>query len=335
MSVKYAELNDIFDSSSKIVLTTHVIPDGDAIGSEMALKRFLEKKYRNPQVINHSQTPGNLKFLDKDDSIRVFENDRDENEELITDADLIVILDTNEYSRTRSMEQSLINSDAKKICIDHHQDIKPENFNFAISDPESPSTCQILYDYLITEHPDTIDKNISEALYTGIITDTGSFRYPRTTEETFLSCAELVRRGADPVGIYERVYNENSINKIRLMAKYLESFEFHFDNKVGLGMITDKDFLETGADQTDIEGFSSIMMSIKGIVMSIMLVELPHSIKISLRSKGEVIKVNEIAKEFGGGGHINAAGASYFKGDLSELKTKVLSVTRGYLNKII
>lgn len=333
MSVKYTELNDIFNSSSKIVLTTHVVPDGDAIGSEMALKRFLEKKYKNPEVINHSNTPENLKFLDPEDSIRVFENDRDENEELIANADLIVLLDINEFSRTRSMEPSLLNSGAKKICIDHHQDIKLENYNFAISDPESPSTCQILYDYMITEAPDVIDKRISEALYTGIITDTGSFRYPRTTEETFLSCAELVRRGADPVGIYEKIYNENSINKIRLMAKYLESFEFHFDDRLGLGIITDGDFKETLADQTDIEGFSSIMMSIKGIVMSIMLVELPHSIKISLRSKGE-IKVNEIAKEFGGGGHKNAAGASYFKGDISELKTKVLSVAKNYLNQI-
>jgi phosphoesterase RecJ-like protein len=172
---------------------------------------------------------------------------------------------------------------------------------------------------------------MSEALYTGIITDTGSFRYPRTTEETFLCCAELVRQGADPVGIYERIYNENSINKIRLMAKYLESFEFYYGDRLGLGILSAEDFKETQADQTDIEGFSSIMMSIQGIVMSIMLVELPHSIKISLRSKGE-IKVNEIAKEFGGGGHKNAAGASYFKGDISELKTKVLSVAKGYLN---
>lgn len=331
MGEKYKELNKILESSEKIVLTTHVVPDGDAIGSEMAVKLFLEKKYKNPVVINHSQTPDNLKFLDPDDTIRVFEHDQKENEEMIMNADLIVLLDTNEFVRTRSMERSLVSSPAKKVCIDHHQDLRPENYNLAISDPESPSTCQIIYDYLSKESPDSIDKKISEALYTGIITDTGSFRYPRTTEETFLSCAELVRKGADPVRIYEEVYNKNSINKIRLMAKYLDSFEFHYDDRVGLGMITEEDFNETQADQTDIEGFSSIMMSIKGIVMSIMLVELPHSIKISLRSKGE-IKVNEIAKEFGGGGHKNAAGASYLKSDINELRSKVLSITKNYLN---
>ncbi len=330
MGRKYRELNELLVSSKKIVITTHVIPDGDAIGSSMAMKSFLEKNYKNPVVINHSPTPENLKFLDPDESIRVFEDDQTENEQLISEADLIILLDTNEYSRTRSMEQRLINSPAKKLCIDHHQDMQSEKFDLVISDTESPSTCQIVYDYLITEHPDTIDKKISEALYTGIITDTGSFRYPRTTEETFLSCAELVRRGADPVWIYEKIYNENSINKIRLMSRYVSSFEFHYNDRLGLGMLTAEDFAETGADQTDIEGFSSIMMSIKGIVASIMLVELPHSIKISLRSKGD-IPVNEIAKQFDGGGHRNAAGASYYQGNIQELKTKVLSVAKNYI----
>ena len=331
MSLNFRGLSDCIDVSEDVVLTTHVIPDGDAIGSVLAFSRYLKYKGKKVEIINHSPTPKNLSFLPGSNIIKVFEENLDENKKLLFSADTIFLLDTNEFSRARSLEPYVNESTAKKVCIDHHLGLNENNFDFVLSDPLSPSTCQILYDFLDAEDRDTIDTETAECLYTGILTDTGSFRYPRTTEKTFLTCADLIKRGADPVEIYDNIYNVVSISKLKLMSKFIESFNFYYDGKVGIGILTGEDFRECGASQTDIEGLSGLMMSLKEVTLSIMLVELPHSIKLSFRSKGNIM-ANELAKEFQGGGHKNATGASVEKTDIYKLRENIICRIDNYLN---
>ena len=332
MMVKNFHLvNDLIDKSKNVVLTTHLIPDGDAIGSVLAMSEFIKVKGKEAVIINHSPTPDNYSFLDLQKQIRVFKENKEENITLINNADLIFILDTNELSRVKSLETHIRNSGAKKICIDHHMGLNGNNFDVIVSDTTVPATAEILYDYFYKNNPDFINKKIAEYLYVGIMTDTGSFRYPRTTEKTFLICADLIKRGVDPVMIYEKVYCNISISKVKLLARFIESLTMHYDNKLVIGIITEQDFKEFNADVQHVEGFSTFIMNIKNVVAGIVIVELPKSIKLSLRSKGD-IKMNEFAKEFNGGGHVNAAGVSLEKQDVYKVKKTLIESIKNYIN---
>lgn len=324
-------VSELIDKSRKIVLTTHLIPDGDAIGSVLAMSEYLTGRGKEAVIINHSPTPDNYTFLDPQKQIRVFKDNEEEYINLINNADLIFILDTNELSRLKSLEKYIKNSRAKKICIDHHMGLNGNNFDVIVSDTSVPATAEILYDYFYKNDPDFIDKKIAEYLYVGIMTDTGSFRYPRTTEKTFLICADLINRGVDPVMIYEKIYCNISISKVKLLARFIESLTMHYDNKLVIGIITEQDFKEFNADVQHVEGFSTFIMNIKNVVAGIVIVELPKSIKLSLRSKGD-IKMNEFAKEFNGGGHVNAAGVSLEKQDVYKVKKNLIESIKNYIN---
>lgn len=330
MNSGYKEVKDIINNSSRIILTTHVVPDGDAIGSVIAFYEYLKLKGKSPVIINHSPTPFNLKFLDKENSIKVFLENEKENADLIAEADLIIVLDTNEFSRTRSMEEPLRNSPAKKICIDHHTGLKPELYSAYISNTDYPSNCSIIYDYIKDDNDKFITKDIASALYVGIMTDTGSFRHPRTDAEVFIMCADLIRKGADPVSLYEDIYAVTTMENLKLSARFIESLEFYYDNKVVVGIVTQKDFRDLGLNIDHVEGFSSIIMNILGIKIGVVLVELKDNIKISFRSKGD-INVSELAKDFEGGGHKNAAGANVKNVTIQELKNEIIKKLKNYL----
>ena len=331
MVKNFSIVNDLIDKSRKIVLTTHLIPDGDAIGSVLAMLEYLTAKGKEAVIINHSPTPDNYSFLDPQKQIRIFRDNEEENITIINNADLIFILDTNEFSRVKSLEKYIKNSKAKKICIDHHTGLNENNFDVIVSDTLVPATAQILYDYFYRENPNFINKEIAEYLYVGIMTDTGSFRYPRTTKKTFLICADLINRGVDPVMIYEKIYSNISIAKVKLLARLIESLTMHYDNKLVIGIITEQDFRELNADVQHVEGFSTFIMNIENVVAGIVIVELPNSIKLSLRSKGD-IKMNEFAKEFNGGGHVNAAGVSLEKQDIYKVKKNLIESIKTYIN---
>ena len=151
-------VNDLIDKSRKIVLTTHLIPDGDAIGSVLAMTEYLTAKGKEAVIINHSPTPDNCTFLDPQKRIRVFKDNEEENINLINNADLIFILDTNELSRLKSLEKHIRNSGAKKICIDHHMGLNGNNFDVIVSDTSVPATAEILYDFFHKNNPDFINK---------------------------------------------------------------------------------------------------------------------------------------------------------------------------------
>lgn len=323
MKKEFLELKRTIAKSRNIIITTHLIPDGDAIGCELAMYSYLKTKKKNVHIINHSITPDNLTFLDQKKIIKVFPREKEKNEKLIYKADLIFILDTNEYSRTKTMEEHIKKSEAKKICIDHHLGTQKSSFDLIISNTEYPATSQILYEFLISEGKKLITPFVATALYAGIMTDTGSFRYPRTNAKTFLICADLIKKGADPVYVYDMAYCNIAPGKVQLLSRFINSFSFHFDGEVVIGRVTQKDFCDFHSDVQDVEGFSTFLMNLKKVKAGFVLVELNDTIKMSFRSKGN-ISINEFAKLFGGGGHKNAAGASIPKIKLNELENDIV-----------
>lgn len=331
MYTHFKEINDLIERSTKIILTTHIVPDGDAIGSVIAFADYLRLKGKSPVIINHSETPFNLKFLDKNNSIRVFKHNEDENKKLIKEAEIIFILDTNEYSRTKSLEPHINSSKAKKVCIDHHLGLRPEEFTYTVTNTVYPATCQILYEFIKDDDEKFLNAEIASALYVGIMTDTGSFRHSRTTSDVFMVCAELINCGADPVSLYDEVYATSTLENLKLSARFIDSLEFHCQNKIVIGCVTQKDFNELGLDIDHVEGFTAIIMNILGIKIGVLFVELKDNIKISFRSKGDLDMV-KIAKEFGGGGHKNAAGANVKDITLPELKKAVLKKLLKYFD---
>jgi bifunctional oligoribonuclease and PAP phosphatase NrnA len=332
MNKSFKRIRSEIEKANTVVLTTHLLPDGDAIGSEFALYYYILKKGKKVCIINHNESPDHLLFLDEDRIIKRFLDDVDGNTKLINEADLLFVVDTNEYSRIKSMSDAVRNSPAKKICIDHHQGLDKNGYYDFISDTESPATSQILYDFICDDNPDYIDKKIADNLYAGIMTDTGSFKYPRTTEKTFLICADLIKRGTDPVYMYDKIYNNVPTDKVKLLSRFIESLTFHFKGTLAVGIITQQDFMDFHSDVKDVEGFSAFLMSMKNIKAGFLIVELPDSCKISFRSKGN-IKMNEFARIFNGGGHMNAAGATVENSQPVELKERLLGEYKTFLSK--
>lgn len=299
-----AKCLDAFHLADRIVISTHVNPDGDAIGSALGLWNALTERGKTVTVVNHSPTPSNLRFLHGAEHIRVFHPETDFS--LVTSADLICILDVNNPARLEDVGHAVLAAQCLKMVIDHHREPKEFADIYAI-DTDASSACEMIARLLILGGY-KISAATATALYTGIMTDTGNFRFPRTDAELHRLTANLIKSGADPVMIYDRVFNSGSLARTKLLGKALAGVETFYGGKLCVMTVRHSYFEETGAHIEDTEGFVQSTLSIGGVVMGIMFVELSGVIKISVRSKGEVSAVN-VAKEFGGGGHFNAAAA--------------------------
>ncbi|MBI3233357.1 MAG: bifunctional oligoribonuclease/PAP phosphatase NrnA [Bacteroidetes bacterium] len=319
---------DLLSSAKNIIITTHQSPDGDAIGSALGLYHFAKQIGINAIIINTSPTPSNLTFLPSADTIHVFSHEIDD--EAIQKADAIFILDLNSIKRIQTMEESVQRSSAKKVLIDHHQNpvIIPD---IAVIDTGSCSTCELIYKIILASG-ESFSREIATALYTGIMTDTGSFRFSRTTADVFRIAGYLVENGADPVDIAENVFNSSGFNRTVLLGKALGSLQLFYDGKLSVMCVTAEDFLKTSALEEDTEGFVQHTLTIAGVVMGILFIEVPETnyIKVSIRSKGN-ITANTLAAEFNGGGHLNAAAARMPNLSLSEVRTKIIETAGQYL----
>jgi len=322
-------LLQFFQHHLRFVLTTHVNPDGDAIGCEMALGLWLQSQGKTVHIINHDATPFVYRFLDPNGIIRVFDPATDA--ATLADADAIVLLDTNHVSRVQSMEPFVRNSPAARICIDHHLD--PEPFaDLALINPDATSTGEILYHLFQAASSHAIPPRVAQALYVAILTDTGSFRYPRVNAETHRMVARLIEWGADPVDLYNRVYNRWSPGRLRLLGEMLSRIEIAYGGRLVHVSITQEMLRRTGTLEEDTDNFTSYLMSMDGVVAGILFVEMRQGFKISFRSRGDV-PVNRLAQEFGGNGHLNAAGARFADGSPAEVHAAVVAAAEKYVNE--
>jgi bifunctional oligoribonuclease and PAP phosphatase NrnA len=319
-------LDALLTSQHRFVLSTHVNPDGDGIGSEVALAEWLKNRGSPVTIVNHSATPAIYDFLDPDKQIREYKSSRDD--EVLADAEVIILLDMNHPDRLRSMEAAVMSSPATRVCVDHHLDAAPFAHHY-LTDADATSTGEILFRLLERLDRTGITPAIATALYCAIMTDTGSFRYPRVDMETHHIVAELILAGADPVAIYSSVYERWSNGRIHLLGEMLAGLETLADGRLACVTITRDMLKRTGTSEEDTDNFTTYPMSVNGVVVGILFLELEDGVKMSFRSRGD-IPINLLAKEFGGNGHKNAAGARLHGHTLDAVRTRVLAAALKY-----
>jgi bifunctional oligoribonuclease and PAP phosphatase NrnA len=317
----------LFDQKQNFVLSTHVNPDPDAIGSELALASFLRSRGKNVSILNHSATPANCAFLDPHQSIIQFVPDKHAG--LIANTEVIVVLDANQPSRLQSVGPFVERSKATKICIDHHLEQQPFADLYVV-DEEAAATGEILYGLFMHCDPTSISSDIATSLYAAIMTDTGSFRFPKTDEELHRIIANLIEHGADPVNIYYETYEQGSASRLKLLGNVLSTLVVHHEGKVASMFVTRSMFDKTGTTEEDIENFVTYTLAIAGVQIGLLFTELAGGVKISFRSRGD-IAVNKLAQEFGGNGHTNAAGARTSAPILEALITQVVERSKAYI----
>jgi len=325
--IDFEKLKNIIQNNSSFLLTTHVNPDADAIGSEIAFYHLLKKLSKKVFIINHSALPYNMEFFNKENIIQRYDEEFHKN--IFNEVDVIVALDFNRADRTVRMENAIRKSNKLKICIDHHQD--PEEFvDHQFIDTDYCATGHIIYDFIKRTKIVELDFEIAEPLYAAIMTDTGSFRFDRTTAEVHNTIADLLKYGVNPEQVYDRLYDQSKFSKVKLLGRALNSINLLADNKIGYMTIRQKDFEELGAIESDTENFVNYNLSIENVVLGILFIELKNGFKVSFRSKGS-IPVNKLASDFGGGGHTNAAGARFFTNNMQEMIPVIISKAELYL----
>jgi len=327
MDLSFPQVNATFRDKTSFLLTTHVDPDGDGIGSEIALAEWLACMGKDVHILNHSATPDVYLFLDPDERVKQFDQSHDA--QIVADADVIVVLDTNHPDRLRSMQAPVLKSKAVKVCIDHHLDPAPFADHYIIDD-DATSTGEIVYRLLISLGGERLQKNVATALYCAIMTDTGSFRYPRTDPEIHKIVAHLIECGADPIAIYTHVYEQWTPGRIQLLGQTLASLRTAYANKLAYVTVTRKMMNDTGTSEEDTDNFTTYPMSVEGVTVGILFLELEDGVKISFRSKGE-IPINELARQFGGNGHKNAAGARLHGASLDNAKAQVIGAVAPFV----
>lgn len=303
------EINTLLTPENKIVILTHYNPDGDAIGSSLGLKHYLKAKGIFAEVIVPNDFPKFLKWMPEAKKVIIAEYKRKVAADMIAAADVIFCLDFNSPSRIGLLGDWLVKAQGKKILIDHHQ--QPEPFDFVYSDTVIPATSQMIYHFIEAMNDEKlVNLDMAECMYTGIMTDTGGFRFRSTSATTHRIIANLIEKGADPAMITSNTWDTNTVSRLHLLALVLGRIEVVNDGRVAILSLTRNELKEFGFQKGDTEGFVNYGLSIAGVKMSAFFMEDLYEdfIKISFRSKDDV-DVNQFSRKyFNGGGHINAAG---------------------------
>ena len=303
-------IKKLLETPKKIAIIPHRSPDGDAMGSTLALYHFLLKDNHLPTVIAPNDFPNFLAWLPGSETVLIYENDRANTTKIINEAEIVFTLDFNALHRTGEMEQVLNKLSVPFIMIDHHQ--KPDDYaTFTYSDTAFGSTCEMVYNFIsFLGEKEFIDKNIATCLYTGILTDSGSFRFPKTTGTTHRIVAELIDLGVENSEIPNLLFDNTSYNRLQLLGRALQNMKVMPEFKTSYITLSQKDLDEFQYEKGDTESIVNYGLTIKGIIFAAIFIEHrdENIIKISFRSQGS-FDVNQFARDhFGGGGHINAAG---------------------------
>jgi len=319
-STEIKDLKSLLASPKKIVIVPHKNPDGDAIGSTVALYNFLKSKQHDAVVIAPNDYPEFLKWVPGQEDVLIFEKNTEKATQLISDAEIIFTLDFNHFSRTGMMEEVLAKTETTYVMIDHHQ--QPDDYaKFTYSDVSCSSTCEMVYNFIeMLDETDKISPEIASALYLGIMTDTGSFRFSSTTSKTHRVIANLIDKGAKNANIHQDTFDNSSYERMQLLGVALNNMKVFSEYKTAYITLSQEELDKHNFKKGDTEGFVNYSLGIKGIIFAAIFIEnkADKIIKISLRSKGD-FDVNQFArKHFEGGGHINAAGG---KSDLNLKET--------------
>ncbi len=300
----------LLSTPKKIAIIPHRSPDGDAMGSTLGLYHFLLKNNHHPVVVSPNEFPEFLAWMPGSENVKIFEKDKKNSTKILEEAELIFTLDFNALHRVGEMENVLNKLKVPFVMIDHHQ--LPDDYaTVTYSDVAFGSTCEMLYNFIsFLGKKSDIDKTIGTCIYTGILTDSGSFRFPKTTGTTHRIIADLIDLGVENTEIPTLLFDNSSFGRLQLLGRALQNTKVLADKKTAYTTLTQDELNTFNFVKGDTEGIVNYGLSIKDIVFSAIFIENREEniIKISFRSQGD-FDVNQFARDhFNGGGHRNAAG---------------------------
>ena len=332
MNIDWNKLSEIVSKSNKIVLSTHINPDGDGLGSEVAMYYYLKNLGKDCRIINISELSEKYYFLNKNNIIETYKEEN--HESWISGCDLAMIFDIGNYTRLGVIAAVIKDNNILNISIDHHPS-DDTFFSDRFLDITAPATGFLVWKYFKHIKLD-LSKDMSEALYAALINDTGSFRYNSTTPECHIMAKEILEKGVKPYDVFANIYESRTLPQVRLLSAVINSLNI-VDEFVCI-KITQKMLTDCNAQLEDVDGFTDFARSIKGIEVAFMLSEVNNNkFRINFRSRGKYI-INDIAQNFNGGGHKLAAGASVDNVTLEELEKEIFNMLNkkkdSHVNKI-
>lgn len=332
------QINEIFPQlrdPKNVVITTHQKPDGDAMGSSLGLFHFLKQLGHSVTVVSPTNWADFLDWMPSTKLVLDYERQTEEANELIDKADWIFCLDFNTLSRTKRMEDKLANATGIRILIDHHQEPQIEKFAYGVSSTNKSSTCEMVYDLIMDSGNEAfINASVAECLYSGVMTDTGSFRFPSTSASVHRMVATLKDKGLQHSRVHEALFDNYLENRFRFIGHILlNRMEIFYEYNTALIAVNQQDLIKYDIITGDTEGLVNYPLSIKGIKLAAIVIDRGEERKCSFRSKGS-FDVNTFARKyFNGGGHFNAAGGqskepldavvAYFKEAMTENKDQL------------
>ena len=331
-----AAIRDTLLAAQRVVLTTHIRPDGDALGSEIAVARWLRGMGKAVYCLNADPAPKPLAWLMDEQPkklVRTFDTGAESHADLISGADALVVVDVNAEHRlgtTGAPFRAAAEAGVPVLLLDHHPD--PEDwFTASCVRTHAAAAGEIVYDLIAGHDPEAIDRAIATALYVAIMTDTGSFRFGATTPRTHAIVSDLLERGDfRPEPIHVALYDGKTPEALRLLGLALGSIRSHYGGRLASMTISQEMLTASGADFQDTEGLISYALSLEGAVAAVIFLETLSGIKISFRSKGDC-PINEWAGKFGGGGHANASGAYVRDRPLERVRKDVIDAAPSHV----
>ena len=312
----------------RFILTSHIRPDCDALGSELGMAGILKQLGKDVRIVNGNPTPPSLSFLDPSQAIEVIGETTSQSE---VDGDCLIVLDTSAWAQLGPMGEVLRKFTGTKLCIDHH--IGEDDLGTEFFKDTSAEATGHLVTVLAEKLKVKITKPMATALYAAIATDTGWFRFGSTTAATYRIAATLLDNGAVPAEIYSDLYERDTLGRLRLRGRILARTEPELDGRLMHTYVLAEDFTDTGAVPSDTEDAINLTLAVSGTKFAVIFVEqLKGGFKISFRSRCSA-DCNQIAREFGGGGHKAAAGA-FVDGQLRDVQQRVLDVVRATLQNL-
>lgn len=322
------EVLDILQRHNRFILTTHSNPDLDALGCELALDEYLRAIGKQVCILNSDPIARPHRFVDPRRRIRVYQPRR--HDRLIEGAEVLIVLDASGgWKRLGRIGDTLSRMRPYSVRIDHHPD--PQHFtDVEVVDDNAAATAELIFE-LVRAASGRITEAMARALYVAILTDTGSFRYPKTSPRTHRITAELIELGADPAELAKRAYNQYSLNLLRLQGHMLGTMQSDAGGRLVWSVLDQNTLRAYGVREAELDNFASFGMQVAGVLVSVLCVETPDGrVKVSLRSDAS-LPVNDLAAEWGGGGHASAAGATV-SGELCQVTDMVLSRVKALIN---
>jgi bifunctional oligoribonuclease and PAP phosphatase NrnA len=313
----------LLSQPKKVVITTHQKPDGDAMGSSLGLYHLLIGLGHSVTVISPTNWASFLNWMPGCKKVIDYEQQTEKSNTIINDADWLFCLDFNTLSRTKNMADVLLKAKGERVLIDHHREPQTEVFTYGISDTGKSSTAEMVYDFICASgNNEKITKDIAGCLYAGVMTDTGSFRFPSTTASVHKMVADLKEKGLEHSIVHEELYDNFLENRFRFIGNILSNrMEIFYEYNTALISIPQADLIKYDVRVGDTEGLVNYPLSIKGIKLAAIIIDRGEERKSSFRSKGD-FDVNTFARKyFNGGGHFNAAGG-FNKETLDEVVVK-------------